>query len=145
MSDSDRADLGALFAWVTDRLVDAEAPLLAASGLTMWEYIVLDRLSRRPAPNQLTLAREIKHDKTRLIKLLDRLQQRALIDRQRDASDRRSQTVSITSEGRALHATARAAIREMEDEFLAVLEPDERRSLLAILPRLAPQNHHSSS
>ncbi|MFJ5266324.1 MarR family winged helix-turn-helix transcriptional regulator [Streptomyces sp. NPDC088387] len=142
MSDGDRADLGALFARVTERLVEAEAPLLAANGLTMWEYVVLDRLSRRPAPNQLTLAREIKHDKTRLITLLDRLQKRALIDRQRDATDRRSQTVSITDQGRALHATTRAAIREMEDEFLAALDPDVRRSLLAALHRLAPENGH---
>ncbi|MET8965249.1 MarR family transcriptional regulator [Streptomyces sp. NPDC004074] len=139
MPDSDRADLGALFAWVTDRLVEAEAPLLAANELTMWEYIVLDRLSRGAAPNQLTLAREIKHDKTRLITLLDRLQKRELIVRKRDAADRRSQTVSITDQGRVLHATAQAAIREMEDEFLSVLAPAERQSLLAILPRLVPE------
>ncbi|MEU8384250.1 MarR family winged helix-turn-helix transcriptional regulator [Streptosporangium sp. NPDC048865] len=128
-----------MFAWITDRLVAAEAPLLAANELTMWEYIVLDRLSRGLAPNQLTLAREIKHDKTRLIPLLDRLQARELIARRRDAADRRSQTVSITDKGRALHAATQAAIREMEDEFLAVLAPAERRSLLAILPRLVPE------
>jgi DNA-binding MarR family transcriptional regulator len=126
-----------MFAWVTRRLVEAEEPLLAANGLTMWEYVVLARLARRPAPNQLTLAREIRHDKTRLITLLDQLQQRGLIDRQPDAADRRSHTVSITSQGRALHATARAAIREMEAEFLTVLDPGQRRSLFAILPRLA--------
>ncbi|MEU3983717.1 MarR family transcriptional regulator [Streptomyces sp. NPDC026672] len=137
MSCADREDLAALFAWTARRLADAEAPLLAANGLTMWEYIALSRLARRPAPNQLTLAREIGHDKTRLIKLLDQLQQRGLIDRRPDAADRRSHTVSITDEGRALHTTVRTAIRRMETEFLTVLTPEERRSLLAILPRLA--------
>jgi DNA-binding MarR family transcriptional regulator len=137
VSDSDREDLGAMFAWVTRRLMDAEAPLLAANGLTMWEYVVLAQLVRRPAPNQLTLAREIHHDKTRLITLLDQLQSRGLVDRRPDAADRRSHTVSITDQGRKLYSATRAAIRDMEAEILAVLDAEERSSLLAILPRLA--------
>jgi MarR family transcriptional regulator, organic hydroperoxide resistance regulator len=129
-----------MFAGVTRRLVDAEAPLLEAHGLAMWEYIVLSRLARGPAPNQLTLAREIRHDKTRLITLLDQLQQRGLIDRQPDPADRRSHTVAITAEGRALQETVRATIRDMEDEFLAVLSTAERRSLLGLLPRLSTED-----
>jgi DNA-binding MarR family transcriptional regulator len=137
VAGEDREDLGALFAHVTRRLIDAEAPLLASHKLTMWEYVVLSRLARGPAPNQQTLAREIRHDKTRLIPLLDELQRRRLIERRPAEADRRSHTVSITDQGRALHGAARAAIRQMETEFLAALEPDERQSLLAILPRLA--------
>ncbi|MEU6852622.1 MarR family transcriptional regulator [Actinacidiphila alni] len=145
MSEADREDgtgredLGAMFARVTRRLVDAEAPLLAENGLTMWEYVVLSRLALGAAPNQLTLAREIRHDKTRLIKLLDDLQRRGLVVRRPGAADRRSYTVSLTDAGRALHARVRAAIRAMEDGFLAGLDPAERRSLLALLPRLAPR------
>jgi DNA-binding MarR family transcriptional regulator len=129
-------DLAAMFARVTRQLVDAEAPLLDAHGLAMWEYIVLSRLVRGPAPNQLTLAREIRHDKTRLITLLDQLQQRGLIDRRPDPADRRSHTVMITAEGRALQDTVRATIRDMENDFLAALSSAERRSLLGLLPRL---------
>ncbi len=136
-TETDRDDLGAMFAWVTRRLLDAEEPILAANGLTMWEYIVLSQLIRRPAPNQLTLAREIRHDKTRLITLLDRLQERGLVSRVPDPDDRRSHIVSITNKGRELYATARGGIRAMETELLAALGPRQRASLLATLPLLA--------
>jgi DNA-binding MarR family transcriptional regulator len=137
MRDSDRDDLGAMFGRVTRRLMEAEAPLLAANGLTMWEYVVLARLAREPAPSQLMLAREIGHDKTRLIALLDQLQRRGLIDRRPDPADRRSHTISITKQGRSAHASTQAAIRQMESEFLADLKPGQQRSLLTVLQRLA--------
>lgn len=125
-----------MFAWVTRRLGDAEEPLLAASELTMWDYVVLSRLARGSVPNQLTLAREVRHDKTRLIRLLDGLQRRGLVERDPDPADRRSHTVAITDAGRTLQAAAQAAIREMEDEFLEVLTTVERRALLTALPKL---------
>lgn len=125
-----------MFAWVARRLGDAEEPLLAASEMTMWEYVVLSHLVRGPAPNQLTLAREVRHDKTRLIRLLDGLQRRGLIDRDPDPADRRSHTVAITDAGRNLHAGARAEIRKMEDEILDELTAVERCALLTALPKL---------
>lgn len=125
-----------MFAWVTRRLGDAEEPLLAASGITMWEYVVLSHLARGPVPNQLTLAREVRHDKTRLIKLLDGLQHRGLIERAPDPADRRSHTVAITDAGRKLQRTAQAAIRKMEVDILDVLTASERRALLTALPKL---------
>ena len=136
MAHSDRDDLAAMFAWVTRRLGEAEEPLLAAHEMTMWEYIVLSHLARGSVPNQLTLAHEVRHDKSRLIKLLDGLQRRGLIRRDPDPSDRRSHTVAITDAGRELQATARAAIRMMEDDLLDVLTAAERRALLTALPKL---------
>jgi MarR family transcriptional regulator, organic hydroperoxide resistance regulator len=136
VAGDEREDLAAMFAWVTRRLGEAEEPLLAANGLTMWEYVVLSHLTRGPAPNQLTLAREVRHDKTRLITLLDALQRRGLIDRRPDPADRRSHTVALTDDGRKLQAAARAAIRAMEDEFLERLSATERKALLKLLPKL---------
>jgi DNA-binding MarR family transcriptional regulator len=102
----------------------------------MWEYIVLSRLARGAVPNQLTLAREVRHDKTRLIKLLDGLQDRGLIERAPDPDDRRSHTVAITAAGRRLQAKAQASIRKMEDDVLDLLTASERRALLKALPKL---------
>jgi DNA-binding MarR family transcriptional regulator len=125
-----------MFAVVTRGLAAAEEPLLAAAGLSMWEYIVLSRLARGTVPNQLTLAREVRHDKTRLIRLLDGLQERGLIERARDPEDRRSHTVAITEAGKRLQSKAQTAIRKMEDEGLSMLSATERRALLTALPKL---------
>jgi DNA-binding MarR family transcriptional regulator len=133
----DHDDLAALFAWATRRLTDAERPLLAAHGLSMWSYVVLSHLARRPVGTQLELARAIGYDKTRLIALLDELEAGGLVSREPDPADRRARRVSLTAAGRARHAAARSDIRGMEEEVLAGLSAQERSTLLTALPKLA--------
>lgn len=130
-------DLGALFAQITRRLIDAERPLLAARGLSMWDYIVLSELARRPAGTQLALAEAIGYDKTRLIGLLDELEHKGLITREPDPADRRVRTVQLTPDGEARHAAARHDIHTMEDELLSKLSAAQQRTLRAVLPTLA--------
>lgn len=78
---TEQPDLAAPFAGITERLLAAEKPLLAAHGLSMWAYIVLCQLSASTAGSQLVLAGRIGYDKTRLIKLLDELTDAALVER----------------------------------------------------------------
>jgi DNA-binding MarR family transcriptional regulator len=134
---SDREDLGALFTRISRRLIEAERPLLEARGLTMWQYIALSHVARRPPESQLELAAAIGYDKTRLIGLLDSLEAEGLITREPDPSDRRARVVRITAKGRRRHAAAVTAIRAMEEELLADLSAGERDVLLAVLPRLS--------
>jgi DNA-binding MarR family transcriptional regulator len=133
----DREDLGALFARTTRRLIDAERPLLAAHGLTMWGYIALSQLARQPTGTQLALAQAIDYDKTRLIALLDDLERAGLLTRVPDPADRRARNVALTPAGRRRLAAARTDIRSMEAALLGGLSAAEQRSLLAVLPRLA--------
>jgi DNA-binding MarR family transcriptional regulator len=129
-------DLGALFARITRRLIDAERPLLETHGLSMWGYIALSHLAREPAGTQLALAQSMRYDKTRLIGLLDELEDDGLIRRTVDPTDRRARIVTLTEAGQARHAAARADIRAMEDELLEVLSPAERTRLRDTLARL---------
>jgi DNA-binding MarR family transcriptional regulator len=132
----DRHDLGAMFAQITRRLIDAERPILDAHGLSMWGYIVLSRLGDQPAETQLALAQAIGYDKTRLIALLDELEHDGLLTRRPDPADRRARLVELTPSGVRLLKAARADIREMEGVVLADLDPADRATLLAVLPRL---------
>jgi DNA-binding MarR family transcriptional regulator len=134
---ADDEDLGALFARITRRLIDAERPLLAQQGLTMWGYIALSRLARAPAQTQLALAQAIHYDKTRLIGLLDELESAGLITRTPDPADRRARIVSLTAKGTKRHTAARHAIRAMEDELLAGVGASERARLRRTLARLS--------
>jgi DNA-binding MarR family transcriptional regulator len=130
-----REDLGAMFARVTRRLIEAERPLLDKRGLTMWGYIALTHLARGEAETQLALATAIGHDKTRLIGLLDALEADGLVTRAPDPDDRRARVVRITSKGRRRHAAAVKDIRAMEEELLA--DVPERDALLEALAKLA--------
>jgi DNA-binding MarR family transcriptional regulator len=134
---ADDEDLGALFARITRRLIDAERPLLTELGLSMWGYIALARLAHAPAETQLALAQAIRYDKTRLIGLLDELEAAGLVTRTPDPTDRRARIVSLTAAGSERHQAARAAIRTMEDELLAGLPATERARLRRTLARLA--------
>jgi DNA-binding MarR family transcriptional regulator len=133
----DREDLGALFGRITRRLIDAERPLLAKHGLSMWAYIALSHLAREPAGTQLALAQAINYDKTRLIGLLDELEGDGLVTRQPDPTDRRARIVTLTKAGKARHAAAQADVRVMEAEFLADLSTTDRDRLPRMLARLA--------
>ncbi|HWD70270.1 MAG TPA: MarR family transcriptional regulator [Solirubrobacteraceae bacterium] len=129
----DREDLAAQFARIARRLVALEQPLLDENALTMWEYAILVRLRAAPAETQLQLAQNVRYDKTRLIALLDGLEQRGLIEREQAADDRRARTVELTRKGRAKVDVTRRAIRRMEDQLLT---PEQRDKLQRLLDQL---------
>jgi DNA-binding MarR family transcriptional regulator len=118
-------DLGALLSRATRRLIEAEQPVLAAHDLSMWGYIVLSRLAAAPAETQLSLAREINYDKSRLIGLLDELERDGLLTRAPDPKDRRAKIVDLTPAGRSRQAEAQRSIRRMERKLLHGLDPAE--------------------
>jgi DNA-binding MarR family transcriptional regulator len=130
-------DLGALFARVTRRLIQAERPLLAARGLSMWAYVALTHLVEGPAPTQIALAEQMGYDKTRLIAILDELADEGLVERTPDPEDRRARIVQLTAAGRTRHLEARSDIRAMESEMLDGLSSTEQAMLREMLLRLA--------
>ena len=130
---SAREDLGAQFARITRRLIALEQPLLDKHGLTMWEYAVLLRLRAAPAQTQLELAQAVNYDKTRLIALLDGLEQRGLVAREPAATDRRARTVKLTRAGRTTVTATQRDIHQMEDRLLM---PGARSALQRVLDEL---------
>jgi DNA-binding MarR family transcriptional regulator len=130
---SEREDLGAQFARVTRRLIALEMPLLDEHELTMWEYAVLLRLRSSPAETQLELARSVRYDKTRLIGLLNGLEERGLLVRAPAPGDRRARVVNLTDRGRERVEAAQRDIHQMED---ALVTPTQRQALQALLDRL---------
>ena len=111
----------------------------------MWAYVVLSQLARQRAETQLALAQAIRYDKTRLIGLLDELEDQGLITRKPDPADRRARVVTLTEVGQGRHAAARADIRAMEAEFLAGLNRPERTRLRETLAQLALGDRNGSS
>jgi len=136
-NEDDRRDLAAMMVPVGRALTAGEQPILDAHGLTMWAYVVLVALADEPVRTQAALADSIRADKTRIIPVLDDLQQRGLIERSPDPADRRSHLLSLTTAGRHVHRAARSGIRTYERRLLDRLSPAERSGLLAALAVLS--------
>ena len=130
-------DLAALCAGAGRALAEAEGPVLAEHGLSMWQYAVLATLAHGSASSQLALAQQIHYDKTRLIALLDGLVAVDLVTREPDPADRRARIVRLTPSGIQRHAAVRDAIRVVEERKLAGLSVEERRVLRSALAHLA--------
>jgi DNA-binding MarR family transcriptional regulator len=131
--DSPGEDLGALLSQLLGVVVEREEPILAAHGVTMWEYVILDRLAIEDGLTQKELARRSRRDPTRLIAHLDELSKRGLIAREVDDADRRRRTVRLTEKGRKLVRSAGDDIRQMEAGLLAGVAVDLRATLAAVL------------
>ena len=105
----DRHDLAAMLVPLARTLVAREEPALQEHGISMWGYVVLTALAEQSVRTQAALAQAINADKSRIIGVLDHLQQRDLISRRPDASDRRVHLLSLTPAGDRLRRSVQAA------------------------------------
>jgi DNA-binding MarR family transcriptional regulator len=88
----------------------------------MWGYIVLTALAEEatePVRTQAALAQAIGADKSRIIGVLDELQEQGLIERYPDPADRRAHLLELTPSGAARRRAVQAGIRREGESFLA--------------------------
>jgi len=111
-----------------------------AAGFELYDYSLLAILAEGARQTQSTIADALTLDPSRLVALLDKLEERSLIVRQRDPLDRRRHVVSITPAGKRELGRLRELIKRLEDEFLAPLDASERTTLHQLLMRLAEHN-----
>ena len=137
-----RPDLAAMIVPLGRALTAAELPVLRSHGLSMWGYIVLLALDDEPVRTQAALAESVGADKTRIIGVLDGLQQAGLIRRDPDPADRRVHLLSLTEAGQRLRTEAQAGIQRQEDRLLALLPPGDRRSFIRALQVLSSAVGH---
>jgi DNA-binding MarR family transcriptional regulator len=110
------------------------------SGFELYDYSVLAILGEGSRETQATIAEALSVDPSRLVALLDSLEARELIVRQRDPQDRRRHVVSVTAAGRRELSRLRAVLGKLEDEFFAPLDAESRAALHPMLVALAAQN-----
>jgi DNA-binding MarR family transcriptional regulator len=110
------------------------------AGFELYDYSVLALLAEGVRETQSTIAAALDVDPSRMVALLDSLERRGLVERQRDPHDRRRHVVSITAAGKRELTRARALVRRFEDDYLAPLDDAQRATLYALLAELAAHN-----
>ena len=109
-------------------------------GLHPYHHAVLAVLDEASVETQGAIADALGYDRGQLVGLLDELEERGLVERRRDPSDRRRHTVRLTPDGKRMLAKLRALAGKLEDEYLAQLDKRERAQLHRLLLLLARQH-----
>src|ERR1700691_3697234 len=110
------------------------------AGFELYDYTLLAILDEGARATQGTIAEAMMLDPSRLVALLDSLEERGLVIRQRDPQDRRRHVVSITEAGGVELERLRGVLGELEGEVFAPLDAARRAALYPMLVALATQN-----
>lgn len=136
-------DLGALAGFVGFRLRLAQIRVfrdfehgLADLGVTPASFSVLEVLRRNPGATQSKLASAVHLDRSSLVPLLDKLEQRALLKRRASSTDRRNNHIYLSPEGGVLLDAAMLRVRKHERRMTARLTATERKAVLALLAKI---------
>jgi DNA-binding MarR family transcriptional regulator len=102
---------------------------------------VLRRLAQFPGQSQRELADALGIHAPRLVALIDELEDRGLVGRDRDPRDRRNYAISLTDEGRQVFTELGHVASQHEHAITAALDDNERAQLLTLLRRLADEQN----
>jgi len=115
-----------------------------AFGLTSVQFAAMSLIRDVPGIDQVRLSGLIAFDKTTVVKVLDRLETRGLITRERSEADRRSNELRVTDEGAKLLKRVAPLLERSERRMVAPLNAGEQRKFMELLSRLVQLNNEHS-
>lgn len=110
--------------------------LLYGDELEMGQVDALDALVQHGPSRMRDLAAALRVDASTATRMVARLADQGLVEREPDPEDARSVRVRMSAHGDAVHATMSERRRRLFADVLAVFEPDELHELAGLLERL---------
>jgi DNA-binding MarR family transcriptional regulator len=113
------------------------AERLAPLELTPRTFALLRHIESDEGRSQHALADALRVPPSRMVALLDELEERGLVKRRPHPSDRRARSLHLTAAGKRLLERAKRVGAEHEREITSDLSATERERLLELLDRIA--------
>lgn len=114
----------------------AELRFVKQFGLRLLECRIVGMVGTLGALSLKQICRETDIEKAHASRLVDRLQQRGLVEKFESSQDLRSISVELTAAGRKLHKALYADAIERNEAWLSVLSANERRQFVALVDKL---------
>jgi DNA-binding MarR family transcriptional regulator len=109
---------------------------LGEAGMRRHHFTVMTALAEQGATSQAELGRRLWLDRSDLHAVLNDLERDGLVERVRDARDRRRNLVGLTAAGAARLEELDARVEAAQEALLEPLSAAERRQLIELLTRL---------
>jgi DNA-binding MarR family transcriptional regulator len=109
-------------------------------GLTQKQVAVLWLIDDHPGIAQADIGRLLQMDRATVMAIVNRLQDRGMVERGASTADRRRQTLHLTDKGYAALVVARECIDEHEKWLKARFSPGETALLIELLTRIHGQD-----
>jgi DNA-binding MarR family transcriptional regulator len=104
--------------------------------LTTFQARLVNAVGRNEGISQLELGTLLDRDKAQIARTVKELEARGLVKRGAHASGWRTKSVTLTPEGRSVHASLNEARRELATEALADLSDAEKHALRSGLMKM---------
>ncbi|MEO3713978.1 MarR family winged helix-turn-helix transcriptional regulator [Roseateles flavus] len=128
--------IGWLMHRIKQSIVHLADKRLCQHGLTHAQWAPMLKLRLHGPHSTVQLGKELDMDAGALSRLLDRLEAKGLVQRERSSTDRRVVQVSLSEEGQRVTAELPAVLSEVFNAHLAGFTEAEWRTLIELLQRL---------
>jgi DNA-binding MarR family transcriptional regulator len=135
-----RTSIAFLLAQVGARAAQEFAKSLAPLKLTPADAGILHLLSHSPGISQQDLARKLDMHASKLVAVIDALEEKALAVREANAQDRRIYSLRLTDAGEEKLRAIGEVARAHNEAICFGLDPAERAALSGLLQRIAARH-----
>ena len=100
------------------------------------QYGTLILIESNPGISQSAIASALRFDRSTLVQIIDRLEERGLVIREVSARDRRSHALKLTDEGNRALQDLKRRVAAHEAHITRELSAEEKETLIDLLARL---------
>jgi DNA-binding MarR family transcriptional regulator len=115
------------------------AERIAAAGLNPPLFRVLNLVDAAEGQSQQAIGAAIQVPPSRMVALVDELEQRGLVERRPDPKDRRIRALFLTAKGRRSLAKGREIAKQHEEELTHGMPAVDRKRLVDLLQQIVDQ------